>query len=456
MVDKIGKTFQFWKDSGFIYAKQLIKNLPSGYRFYWCIPDKIKEDEKVWFTEANENIELIPYPYSTSIHQNRYNFSVATLVKHLPYYKDVDVILNHQPEVSANLKVWAMNQRREQPDILSFYHWIDCEESRKFADELGGYSSRQHDGALASWKNFFHNQYAIDMFRNQMYKEFKVLPNEDSYETFHPSPEKFGEKPFDIPTDKKVILFNHRLNKTTNWKEVLEIADEIYTERQDFVLWFTDDTKLKEINNLKQRPYLIVSKMPSENYGYLIKNSHFSVCNHKGYSTWNTSVIDSINHGCLALIPNREIYKEMFQYSIRDFGCVFAHNGNLKEQMILALNRSREENSSIAEEIKKKDPDLFSFTDGEKIRIMLSHRIPEKAYYIPKKYEDVLNLIKEYKVATKRDWVNKFWSFHVNSNFQTIRYNLLCEHWIEDNTACPETVYKYLEEEKEKFDKLTP
>jgi hypothetical protein len=287
VVDKIGKTFQFQKDSGFIYTKQLVKSLPANWRYYWLIPDKIRsyEDQK-WFYDANRFVELISYPYSTSIHQNRYNFSVNTLSNYFDYGNDIDVVLCHQPEVAANLRVWFQNQRRETPLIFSYYHWIDCKESAAFGKELSGYDTRQLDGAMNSDYIMFHTKYAFDLFFNKAIEKHTVLYSREATDRkvryFHPSATFFPSVPFDIgvPQGKKIILFNHRLNNTTQWKEVVEILDEIYKERQDFVLWMTDDTKLKEFEYLKSKPYIILRSLSDTEYGYILSQSHFSIYIH--------------------------------------------------------------------------------------------------------------------------------------------------------------------------------
>ena len=73
VVDKISKRFLFQKDSGFIFTKNLLSALPDEWRYYWLIPENITKEEQIWFL-TKPNITLIPYPYSTSMHQNRYEF----------------------------------------------------------------------------------------------------------------------------------------------------------------------------------------------------------------------------------------------------------------------------------------------------------------------------------------------------------------------------------------------
>jgi len=453
VVDKIGKTFQFQKDSGFIYTKQLIKSLPKDWRYYWLIPDKIKGTEQGWFREANDLVELIPYPYSTSIHQNRYNFSVNTLSSYFDYGNDIDVVLCHQPEVAANLRVWFQNQRRETPLIFSYYHWIDCKESAKFGKELSGYSSRQLDGAEASDYIMFHTTYAYDLFFMQAIENhnFKYVSDVTDLKLgyFHPAPTSFPVDPFDtgVPDDKKIILFNHRLNNTTQWKQVVETLDEIYKERQDFVLWITDDSKIKEFEYLKARPYIIVKSLSDGEYGYILFISHFSICNHKGYSTWNMAVIDSVYNDCLALIPNREVYKDMFHASMENHWQEFTHiESNFKKMIEYLLNKPVEENIELANQIVMEEEYLFKYCDSSKLQEVIEGNIISGAQSKnPAKYDEIVAMIKENKQCTKKEIVNKFWSFHVNSNFPIIRKKLLMEDGITDDTAGSQTTYHYVE-----------
>jgi len=442
VVDKIGKTFHYWKDSGFIYTKHLIKSLPENYRFYWVIPDKLNGKDIEWFMEANKNVELIYYPYSTSIHQNRYEFYGDALKKAFPYTMDIDLILNNQPEVSANLKVWAQNQRRDDPIIFSFYHWIDCEESRKFAEGLGGYSTRQYDGAMASDKIFFHSNTAQMMFINQMEKEFKVLPEEEKYGIFHPPPTEFGNEPFDLGTDKKIILFNHRLNATTNWKEVIGVMDEVYKVRQDFVLWITDDSKIQSQKEL-DKPYIIVKQLPFENYGYLIKNSHFGVCNHKGYSTWNMALMDSFYNGCFMLIPKDPCYEGMFG-NVTMLTAIHHNHDTLLANILTSLSSQKRFMDTICQRIVvyadafKTDTHIKEAIDTE-----IQSRMTNKNK--PSKYLNVYESIVESNGngMLKKEFVNKYWSFHVNSNFQKIRWALLYDG-IRDDTTKREPTYYYI------------
>jgi len=425
VVDKISKEFLFYKDSGFICTKNLLRSLPSNWKFDWVIPDKIKDTE--WFLESNKNVRVIGYPYSTSIHQNRYEFYGNILRKEYPYTKDIDIVINNQPEISANIHTFFYNQRRDLPIIISYYHWIDCERSRKFSSALGGYFWRQYDGFLKSTFNLFHSPYAFELFK----KEANGNPVDASkVRYFNPPPSVFGQEEINLP-DKKVILFNHRLNNSTNWKFFFKAMDSLYQKRKDFCVWITD-TKISDYDTVK-KPYVISKTLKDESYGYLISKSWVSVCTHLDYSTWNMAIMDSILNGCAVILPSTEddFYKSFFGEGN------FYHNFSDLEYILdrllddpVAVEDILEEQRRIISKIKPLDNIVDDI-----VKVISDERDI-------KKYDEVYSYIKEKGKCYKKDFVNKFWSFHVNSNFLPIRWKLLMEDDIIDNNLKTETLYE--------------
>lgn len=443
VVDKIAHSFQYYMDSGFIFTKQLISKLPRDWRFMWVIPDKIKETEHAWFYEANEIVELIPYPYPTNIHQSRYEFYGNILRDRFEYGHDVDIILNNQPEVSANLRTWALNQRRERPVILSFYHWLDVSESAQFGKELSGYFWRQWDGFISSDTAFFHNYYAYSLFHEEIQKRIK--DQADMFGTrvsvFNPEPTIFGMKPFVMP-DKKVILFNHRLNNTTNWKLVVEELSKLWEHRKDFCLWLTDEGGYSlHKRYLSTFPFVHVKRIPEESYGYVIKNSHFAVCAHRGYSTWNMAILDSISNGLFTLVPADGVYLDMLAPATKidamwhrydDLGAKMNNLLDANSQALRSMNTLTQEHVTTA-----------YVQTSERVLSHIQNSISRiRGRKPPAKYDKVYEMIRGSKdPVEKRQWVNEFWSFHVNSNFQKIRYWLLSDGNIKDDTTKEYTTY---------------
>ena len=415
IVDKVSKKFLWEKDSGFLYTKQLIHNLPLEWRITILVPKGF--DSKFFGEQQYRVIECIEYDYSTSIHQNRYHFNRNILAKALPYGTDIDVVLNMQPEVTENIKVFFQNQRREKPIIINYFHWIDCKESRKFARYLGGFIWRQVEGARSADLNLFHTPYAWDLF-NESANEANLPVDKIKFGYFFPQPTIFGTKPIILP-NKKIILFNHRLNNTTGWKEVVKSCKRLKEEVQDFILWITDDQNLKEMEYLKQYSWIKIQRVTFESYGYLIKNCHFSVCNTKEYATWNMAVLDSKANGCTPLVPATDLFNTMFGGKIPT-----DYTGLLYPSMRMLLNNTKQENDKwlIPLDIEQ-DNSIVPFIESE---------IYDKVKYkTMKKYDEVVKYIESNNGSLKKDFVNHFWSFHANSNFQLIRWKLLTNNFID-------------------------
>ena len=448
VIDKISKKFYYYKDSGFLYTKQLLKSFPKDYRFTWVVPDQVfKKNEQDWFLDAHPNIDFIYYPYPTSIHRNRYDFYGRSILDALPYSTDIDFIINNQPEAAGSLRTLFDTAKRERPIIFNFFHWIDCAESRVFGEDLGGYFYREVEGFIDADYSCFHNDYAFSLFKNEFKSRFGVSGSDISEIVdekvlhFRPAATLFGKEEVDISkfADKKIILFNHRLNQTTQWKEVVKILSEIYKDRQDFILWITDAANKESSRLIKEYPFVHIEQLEYKNYGFLIEKSHFSICNHKGYSTWNMAALDSIYNGSFTLIPKREVYLDMFGKYEESDSFFHENSKELKNKIIDLLGRDKIKTNKIINSEKLKE--LFLPNDAIfdiKLKETIKSRIPKTLA----KYDKVVDLIKNSGKISKKDLINSLWSFHCNSNFQKMRWKLLFEDKISDETKLKETFYK--------------
>lgn len=404
------------KDSGFILTRKILQSLPKNWYYTWVVP---KCKDMSWFTKGIDNIKLLEYPFSSSIHQSRYEFYGNIIKEEFKYSRDVDVIINNQPEVSMNFRVLFENQRREKPIILSFYHWLDCAESKKFGKSLSGYIWRQLDGIIASDYNFFHTTQAIDIMKRELNQ---LLANHIDLKEkiFNPPLNVFTPvKEIDLPKNK-ILVFNHRLNNTTNWKYVIDTCDNLYRQRQDFTLWLTDDSNIKENELLKSKPYIVIKRTTEQEYAYLLLKAHFSICTHDGYSTWNMAVIDSIMNDCIAIMPDTkaDFYYNLFK-DYQDHQFLYPLQ-SLNAKISAMLDQPKQDTSDLKDFIMSKIHD----TPTEIVDLIQS-AIKARIENIPKKYDEVFEYIKKNKIVTKTEWINKFWSFHANSNFQKIRWKLM-------------------------------
>ena len=451
-VDKHTKEFLYHKDSGFLFTKQLINALPKEWRYTVLVPTGF--DRR--FFPTDHVIECVPYDYCTSIHQNRYHFNRNILALFMSYAMDFDVVLNNQPESAANILTYFRVQRRENPLIINFFHWIDCKESAANAPELTGYIWRQIEGVLFADKSYFHTEHARKLFDDYVNtvvgKKFEY-----DYGCFHPLPTMFGDEKMELP-QKKIILFNHRMRDTTGWKEVVDICIKLSKKRDDFVLWITDENIPKDGEFVKQYKFIMNKSVSANSYAYLMKNSHFSICNTKGYATWNMSVLDSVVNGCLPLVINKPLYHEMFPT-----GDIFFDDLGITIEK--HLNNTREENVKKLNDVTIAEHDLSSIVDS--IYKILRGRVEN---HNVAKYGSVVDFIKSENVLVKNgsnldtffsgarsdvgvckkvDFVHGLWKWATNHTFQTIRWKLLFDG-IKDDITQRETTYCITLEELEK------
>ena len=272
----------------------------------------------------------------------------------------------------------------------------------------------------------FHGEYAKSLFDQSVLENIgKSLEYEANY--FYPEATKFGDKPIDLP-EERIILFNHRLNNSTGWKEVVEGCSLLHECGYEFKLWLTDEQNLKEKEYLSQFPFIINKRVPFESYGYLMRNSCFSVCNTQGYATWNMAVQDSILNGCLPVVPYNEMYRKM----LGEHGIYF-NKDHVLGWIYWHLTSREEWNKGWLDKLKVHvdDFNLEHYILGE---------ITNRVKSTPSKYEEVVKYIKSKGSVSKKDFVNEFWDFHANSNFQIIRWKLLLDGFIDD-TSQHETKY---------------
>jgi hypothetical protein len=94
--------------------------------------------------------------------------------------------------------------------------------------------------------------------------------------------------PFDLPKDKKILVFNHRWNESSGIKKLIEYTKDL---PEEYLIWITDEGCDVDM------PNFFVKHLRYSDYAYLVQNCYASICFISGYSTWNLSVQDSILMG---------------------------------------------------------------------------------------------------------------------------------------------------------------
>jgi len=94
--------------------------------------------------------------------------------------------------------------------------------------------------------------------------------------------------PFPLP-EKKVIVFNHRWNKSSGVERFLKYADYVSKYSDKYVFWITDQK-----NCDVERQDFIIRSLDYPDFNYLMANCHCNVTFIDGYTTWNLSAQDCL------------------------------------------------------------------------------------------------------------------------------------------------------------------
>ena len=302
-----------------------------------------------------DNLTMIPFPYPQSVIQNRHRFEASALSQILggrrpvEYKKgyfvtlemsaiDIDFVFCHQPEILSNV-LWSLlnqNYSVNNTDAFTFFHWIDCPDSRLTANHPPTFF-RQFEAIDRCSSVFFHSdhsrKYLLSNFNRtprvmvpdeyQMEMKIRKMPLNArilSKPRFVP---KIGAVDFwNKPQDSKVIAFNHRWNETTG-RNIL--PDYIEGLPKDYRVYCTDKEILKPVagyspvksdgrfNYAYEKKYLgqDVSENDFNLYSDFLNKSDVAVAIIQGYGTWNLSVQDSVNAGTPTLVYDTPMMREV-------------------------------------------------------------------------------------------------------------------------------------------------
>ncbi len=272
-----GATFIADADSNWKVAEKTINFLPNCHHYILVPP-------KHTISLNQPNITFIPYDYPKSVQLNRGIFDYRN-VKFDFTRNDIDFVFTHQPEVAFNIQQWLhTNRYYEDVAYFGFYHWIDCNKSRGSKTGCPSFYMRQLEAMHVVDANFIHSELSMDYLKSN-FGELDVTKL--IQKTFHmPLSSKIDIEPedFELP-NKKILLFNHRWNKSSGIDKLVEYSETLSDE---YIIWVTDDRC--DVKNNKFH----VERLNYAKYAFLVMNCHASLCFIDGYSTWNLSAQDSL------------------------------------------------------------------------------------------------------------------------------------------------------------------
>jgi hypothetical protein len=410
-------TFLSDADANFKVMKKTIEFLPNCHH-YVLMPSKATE------VIYQNNVTNIKYEYPHSVFLNRYHFDNKKIVGFNFDKIDVDYIFNHQPEQSLSLQVWfGSNRYYRDIHTFNFFHWIDCYESGGgFKDVQPINFLRQYEATVIGDYNFFHTKKSVDYLLSN-FEKLNYMP-EIKNVRFMPLSGKATEvkTEFDLP-NKKIVVFNHRWNKSSGTERFLKYIENV---SDDYVFWITD-----EKNCDVKRDNFIVKSLNYEDFNYLMNNCYCNVTFIDGYTTWNLSAQDCLVRNKPSLMFDNEIIDTVCQGKAYKF-------------------KSKQEFQSLLENLPKRIENYDIYLHDKLFKENLINSINESwecTKQVPKAAADFINLVKNKKVRTKKDILTLVHNGIISngSNHGIRRYVL--HNGLKDDITEPYPTY-YLESEE--------
>lgn len=263
--------------------------------------------------EKRPNVTIIPHPYPSSVLFNRGFFDSKAMLRELDFTKiDFDYVMCHQPEILYNVFNGLQTGRHGLSAAkFTFFHWVECPKSRPTSDYPTGLF-RQMEGISLSNKAYFHCQRAFDYLKENWKEDqfigeiidAKINEKLSWMPTSNASWDKVVEEPFELP-NKKILLFNHRWNKSTGIKKLIEYTEGL--NRDEYLVWLTDsDAKNPKAGEAAPK-WMHCQYLTRGQYKFLIKNAYMGLSFVHDYMIWNLSIQDNLSLGLPVLVHHHPV-----------------------------------------------------------------------------------------------------------------------------------------------------
>lgn len=294
--------------------------------------------------EKRPNVTLIEHPYLHSVLANRGFFDSKALLKELDFTKmDFDYIMCHQPEILYNVFNGLQTSRYGlTASKFIFFHWVECPKSRPTSEYPTGLF-RQLEGIQLSNKAYFHCQRAFDYLKEN-WKEHQFIgeiidDNVKDKLSWMPTSnyqwDDVEEEPFELPK-KKILLFNHRWNKTTGVQKLVAFTENL--NRDEYLVWLTDSDAKQPKAGEPAPKWMHCQYLTRGQYKFLLKNAYLGLSFVHDYMTWNLSVQDCISMGLPTLIHYQPIMEavlgdnyELYFKKKEEFEALIKNGDNIRK-----------------------------------------------------------------------------------------------------------------------------
>ena len=215
------------------------------------------------------------------------------------------------------------------------------------------------------------------------------------------------------PTDKKIIVYNHRPHTYKNYPWFLEQMDKLWEKRKDFEVWVP-------LAESKERKYITIDKYDRVGYFSKLSSCYLGVCAKQKYSGWAISATDGMSVGVPYLFSDDDYYHELADSA----GCYYKDGDDfiLKVENLLDTPDLRNEWS---------DKSLKRFEDckWEKAIIPFNNMINDTIKKLPtlksdtEGYKKVIDFIHKKRSVSKKE-IMEYLGWGVRISFSGYRNRL--------------------------------
>ena len=240
---------------------------------------------------SKSNVTFIPYKFPVDAFTNRFAFDPQYFINKFNELPKIDAIWNNIVELTLNMKV-ALFQIKQTPKIISCNYWLDAPEiGQEKVDKSISYDIRQWEGFhnsdlciftcestknawLQNAKYKFNQKYTRNIIKKSSIWDFGF-----SSAKCQNAKVEFKPSTYTVPT----ILFLNRLSgiNYTHHQQFIDAVNELFKERQDFRVFFTNPSQ--KVTNLwlkeNVKPYIELIKTPlsRKEYFKLLTECNISV-----------------------------------------------------------------------------------------------------------------------------------------------------------------------------------
>jgi hypothetical protein len=300
--------------------RRLAKTRPD-LRFTLLLPEEIA-------SLRLPNVRQVEYPLPTYPNTMRAHFDTKRFLWAIDWKnRSYDVVWSHLPEHTLQIRNVFENVTNERPAYVGYCHWYEVPENTSypatlFEANLAGTLAMRACGVNSEWLRRLALSHAFAIYSEKVYDRLAEIIR-PQYLGAEPPPEQAVEP------EPGLILFNHRANDYTGFKDAVAAFDDLWTRRQDFRVAFT----LADV----ERPWAVRIRT-DDRASYLreIGRAWVGVGRFKSYSAWSVSVMDGFATGVPYVLPAGFCYPEMVG---SDYPALFSDDAGFLQKIEAILDR---------------------------------------------------------------------------------------------------------------------